>query len=246
MPRYKLTLAYDGTCYHGWQRQVGKRTIQGTLEEAILDLFGNRVKVVGSGRTDARVHALGQAAHVDLSLFIHSPDLCAALNSRLPGNIRVRETEVVPKTFHARYSAVKRAYCYLIRAAVEPSPFLRNYTHQVRFPLDSDAMNKAAAILVGTHDFSAFRSTGGGNTLPTRKVFNSEVFFISRHTLCYFITADAFLRKMVRGIVGTLLEIGAGKADVSVMSRLLKTGDRTLMATVAPPQGLYLVAVSYA
>ncbi len=245
MPRYKLLITYDGTAYQGWQKQPEGKSIQGTLENTVFHLFGKRAEVVGSGRTDAGVHALGQVAHVDISLSLQPNDLRAALNGRLPGDIRVREVEIVSDTFHARYSAVKRAYAYLIRHGVDPSPFFRNAAHQISRPLDLERMNQAAATLVGKHDFSAFRATGGGHTLPVRRVFTSEILPLSNHFLCYLVIADAFLRKMVRGIVGTLLEIGMGKSKPSLMTRLLAEKDRSLMGTLAPPQGLYLAAVFY-
>jgi len=245
MPRYRLLIAYDGTAYQGWQKQPEGKSVQGTLENTVFHLFGEQAEVVGSGRTDAGVHALGQVAHMDLSLSLQGSDLRAALNGRLPEDIRIREAEVVSETFHARYSAVKRAYAYLIRHGVDPSPFFRNAAHQVSRPLDLERMNQAATALVGEHDFSAFRATGGGHTRPVRHVFTSEILPLSNHFSCYLIIADAFLRKMVRGIVGTLLEIGAAKSEPSLMTRLLAERDRSLMGTLAPPQGLYLAAVFY-
>jgi len=245
MSRYKLVIAYDGTAYQGWQRQPWGKSVQGTLEEAVFQLFGQHVDVVGSGRTDAGVHALAQVAHMDLELAIQPKAFCSALNSRLPEDIRVSHVSRVPESFHARYSAVKRAYAYLIRHEITPSPFFRNSALQIPSSLKLERMNQAVATLVGKHDFSAFRATGGGRTLPVRRVFVSEVVSVSDHLLCYLIIADAFLRKMVRGIVGTLVEIGTGKSDPDLMWRLLETKDRTLMGTVAPPQGLYLATVIY-
>ncbi len=243
--RYKLVLSYDGARYHGWQKQPEKPTVQGRIEAAFQRLFGEEVGVTGSGRTDAGVHALGQVAHVDLAIPLAPSDLLAAVNSQLPGDIRVRRVTEAPPTFHARYGARRRAYLYLIKRTRDPSPFLIHYTHQVRFSLDVRAMETAAALLIGTHDFSAFRASGGGHTRPIRTVFRSEIFALSEDLLGYFIVADAFLRKMVRGIVGTLLEIGAGHADPTLMKRILEVKNRSLMGAVAPPQGLYLVAVSY-
>ncbi len=245
MSRYKLVIAYDGTGYRGWQRQPDGKTVQETLESVFSHLFGQRVEVVGSGRTDAGVHALGQVAHVDLATAIPPDALYRALEGHLPEDIRVRDVAIVPGNFHARYDAVKRAYAYLIRHGTAPSPFFRNASLQVPRSLDIERMNLAASVLVGRHDFSAFRATGGGRTRPTRVVFVSEVFPVTSSLLCYLVVADAFLRKMVRGIVGTLLEIGTGKSDSSLMGRLLETGDRRLMGTLAPPQGLYLARVIY-
>ncbi len=245
MPRYKLVLSYDGTRYSGWQKQPGKTTIQGTVEAALSRLFDEETTVTGSGRTDAGVHALGQVAHVDLGISLAPSNLLVALNSQLPPDIRILQVERVPTTFHARYSARQRAYVYLIRLVFEPSPFFIHHSLQVTPPLDIKAMNAAAMMLTGAHNFSAFRSSGGGHTLPTRTVFKSEVFTISENLVCYLIVADAFLRKMVRGIVGTLLEIGKEKATPDIITRLLISMDRSLMGPLAPPQGLYLTAVSY-
>ncbi|RTZ94044.1 MAG: tRNA pseudouridine(38-40) synthase TruA [Deltaproteobacteria bacterium] len=245
MPRYKLLIAYDGTGYQGWQRQPSGRSIQGALEATLFDLFDRRVDVVGSGRTDAGVHALGQVAHVDLDLSLPPKALVSAMNSHLPMDIRIRQALQVPETFHARYSAVKRAYIYLIRHGGGISPFTRNYALHMSSPLNLERMNQAASLLVGEHDFSAFRATGGGRTQPIRMVFTSKVFPVKQNLLCYLVVADAFLRKMVRGIVGTLLEIGLGKSDPDLITRLLTTGNRTMMGTVVPPQGLFLAAVTY-
>ncbi len=245
--RYKLILSYDGAGYHGWQKQPGKAnaTVQGTLEAALLRLFGEDVTITGSGRTDTGVHALGQVAHMDLRVPVTPSELQAALNGQLPPDIRVRHVARVSNDFHARYSATRRAYAYLIHRTRLPSPFLARYTLACSFPLDVDALADASARLVGTHDFSAFRATGGGRTLPTRTIYRSEILELSEDFLCYLVVADAFLRKMVRGIVGTLLEIGRGKVPPDRMTRLLDTGDRSLLSPLAPPQGLYLVAVAY-
>ena len=243
--RYRLTLAYDGTRYSGWQKQRGSATIQGTLEAALGRLFGECSGVTGSGRTDAGVHAVGQVAHVDLVHVLAPEKLRRALNGQLPPDIRVRFVNEVPLSFHARYHARRRRYVYLLRLVREPSPFLIHYTHQVDPSLDRQAMQEAASRLVGTHDFSAFRASGGARTRPVRTVFRSEILPLRGDLVAYVIEADAFLRKMVRGIVGTLLEIGGGMTSPGLMDRLLSSRDRSLMGTLAPPQGLYLAAVFY-
>ena len=243
--RYKLILSYDGTRYSGWQRQPGATTVQGTVEAALRRIFGEEIPVTGSGRTDAGVHALAQVAHVDLVLSLAPEALREALNGQLPPDIRVRRVREAPPTFHARYSARRRRYLYLLRLNRDLSPFLANYVHQVSPPLDVQALRDAAGKLVGTHDFSAFRASGGGRTRSVRTVFHSEVLSLPGDLLGYLIEADAFLRKMVRGIVGTLLEVGRGKRPPGIMDQLLTFRDRSLMGTLAPPQGLYLVDVSY-
>ncbi len=243
--RYRLTLAYDGTRYGGWQKQPGTATVQGTLEAALSRLFGGTPSVMGSGRTDAGVHALGQVAHVDLNPALSPEKLRHALNGQLPPDVRVRFVDEVPLTFHARYSARRRRYVYLLRLTRELSPFLVHYTYQVDPSLDREAMRTASGRLVGTHDFSAFRASGGARTRPVRTVFRSDILSLQEGLVAYVIEADAFLRKMVRGIVGTLLEIGRGKTSPDVMNQLLLSRNRSLMGTLAPPQGLYLAAVFY-
>ncbi len=245
MLRYKLTLSYDGTQYSGWQKQPELPTIQGTLEAAITRLFGEKAAVTGSGRTDAGVHALAQIAHVDLKISIDPANLRTALNSHLPPDIRVQEAHKASETFHARYDAKRRTYIYLIKLTSYPSPFLIRYALQTPPPLNVAAMRRAAHQLVGTHNFSAFSASGGAPTCPIRTIFQSEIFPLSESLLCYLVVADAFLRRMVRGIVGTLLEIGRGKSDPEVINMILTSGDRSLLGTVAPPQGLYLFGVSY-
>ena len=246
MPRrIKLTLTYDGTRFFGWQIQPAQRTVQGVLEAAFQGLFEEKSAVVGSGRTDTGVHALGQVAHVDVISSIREKALVRALNRQLPADVRVLNAEGVPETFHARYDATRRCYVYLLRAELPPSPFLNNYCLQIPSSLNFQAMDTAAKMLVGTRDLSVFRSTGGGQTLPTRTVFKSEIISLSGGITGYRIVADAFLRKMVRAIVGTLLRIGRGRAGPFLMEELLVSGNRSRVGTIAPPHGLYLSSVSY-
>jgi len=246
MPRrVKLTLTYDGTRFFGWQIQPAQRTVQGVLETAFQGLFGEKSTVVGSGRTDTRVHALGQVAHADITSSISEKALVRALNRQLPEDVRVLDVAVVPDTFHARYDARRRCYVYLLRAGTAPSPFLNNYCLQIPSPLNLQTMDAAAKMLVGTRDLSVFRSTGGAQTLPTRTIFESGIIPLSSGLTGYRIIADAFLRKMVRAIIGTLLRIGRGRATPLLMQELLNSGNRSRVGTIAPPQGLYLTHVSY-
>ena len=246
MPRrVKLTLTYDGTRFFGWQIQPAARTVQGVLETAFQGLFEEKSVVVGSGRTDTGVHALGQVAHVDITSSISEKALVRALNRQLPEDVRVLDAKVVPETFHARYDATRRCYVYLLRAGLPPSPFLNNYCLQIPSPLNFEAMDTAAKMLVGTRDLSVFRSTGGGQTLPTRTIFESGIIPLSGGMKGYRVVADAFLRKMVRAIIGTLLRVGRGRAAPLLMEELLASGNRSRVGTIAPPHGLYLSSVSY-
>ncbi len=245
MPRFKLTISYDGTDFIGWQKQPSGRSVQGTIENALKNLFGIETTVVGSGRTDAGVHAIGQSAHVDVDVALPPDTFCTALNSHLPRDIRILNVCPVPPTFHARYDALERTYFYLFHPQSDFSPFARYYVWHLSSPLNIEKMQEAASLLIGQHDFSAFRATGGGHTSPCRKISLSHIFPCTGSIYAYLITADAFLRKMVRSIMGTLVEIGMGKFEPSRMTQLLETGNRSLIGATAPPHGLYLAVVTY-
>jgi tRNA pseudouridine38-40 synthase len=242
----KLTVAYDGTRFVGWQRQAEGVSIQGLLEEALARLEGGAVTVHGAGRTDAGVHALGQVASAQLTS-AHSVGVVArALNACLPPEVRVTRIEQVADDFHARYSARSKTYRYVIRNAPVVSPFERAYVWHVPDLLDREAMRQGAAALLGAHDFAAFRSVGGEVRTTTRRITQSE-FAIDADTtrLVYEITGDGFLRHMVRAIVGTLVETGRGQRPAASIAALLASGSRAEAGATAPPQGLFLVRVDY-
>jgi tRNA pseudouridine38-40 synthase len=255
----KLTLAYDGTRFVGWQRQAEGVSIQGLLEDALARLEGGPVTVHGAGRTDAGVHALGQVASAQLTS-AHPVDVVArALNACLPPELRVISVEQVADDFHARFSARSKTYRYVIRNAAIVSPFERAYVWHLSDALDREAMRQGAAAVVGTHDFAAFRSVGGEVKTTVRTIVCSE--FVGRtlsgapdeprptsdeqSPLVYEITGDGFLRHMVRAIVGTLVEIGRGQRPAASMAALLASGSRAEAGATAPPQGLFLVRVDY-
>jgi tRNA pseudouridine38-40 synthase len=253
--RYKIIIAYDGSRLVGWQRQAEGESVQGLLEAACSRLEGRPVTVHGAGRTDAGVHALGQVASVSLTRG-HPPDvLVRAVNAQLPPDVRVLAVHEVPADFHARFSARAKTYRYLLRHAGVASPFERAYVWHLADALDIDAMRRAAAVLVGMHDFAAFCSRGSRVSHTTRTLVRSEILErpMTLHALdsasvgdllAYEVEGDGFLRHMVRAIVGTLVEIGRGRPAGS-MERLLAGADRAAAGPTAPAHGLYLVRVDY-
>ncbi len=245
MRNIRLLLEYDGTRYHGWQRQKNGLTIQEVLETALARLTGDAVKLHGSGRTDAGVHALGQIANFHTLSHIPLQAFHAGLNSLLPPDIAVLEAAEVPPEFHARKSARAKTYEYRILNRPNRSPLHHHYGWWLREFLDVDAMIRAAALLAGEHDFSAFRASGSGNRNPVRRISAARWQTHPGGWLRFTITANGFLRGMARSLVGTMVEVGKGKAAPELLTELLGSGERSLAGPTAPPQGLYLVEVVY-
>jgi tRNA pseudouridine38-40 synthase len=260
----KLTLAYDGTGLVGWQRQAEGQSVQGLLEEALSKIEHDAVKVVGAGRTDAGVHAIGQVASVLLKRSIEDGTLRRALNAMLPPEIRVLGVEDAPTGFHARYSARSKTYQYWIANGEVANPFFWRYAWLLPQEVDVAAMAEAARLLEGRRDFAGFQGTGSPTESTVRTLFSSwfhdgaetdswprwapplmsEAAGTAR-LLVYEVSGDGFLRHMVRNIVGTLVEIGAGRRTVDSIERILSSGDRRLAAPTAPACGLCLVRVEY-
>ena len=242
----KLTLAYDGTRFVGWQRQADGESIQGLLEEALGKFEGAPVTAHGAGRTDAGVHALAQVASAIVT-FTHPADtILRALNAQLPEDIRVLDIADAAPGFHARFSARAKTYRYQLRAGGVADPFTRAFVWQLSETLDVWSMRKAAAVLVGAHDFAAFQSAGTDVATTVRTIVRSE--FVdagSPALLAYEVTADGFLRHMVRAIVGTLVEVGRGWRSVESMTQLMNGATRAQAGATAPPHGLFLVRVDY-
>lgn len=241
----KLILAYDGGRYCGWQRQKNGTTIQGVLEEKIRMMLGESVKLIASGRTDAGVHAVRQVCNFLTTSRIDPASIRRGLNSLLPDDIHLWEAAYVPLDFHARYGARRKTYEYRILNREEPDIFLRDYVWHIRMPLDLKVMGECLALLTGTHDFSAFRSTGSGNLNPVRSVFRSELKGSNDGLLRIRIEADGFLRHMVRNVTGTLVSAGMGRTDAARFEEILESRDRSLAGIKAPPQGLFLMEVLY-
>jgi tRNA pseudouridine38-40 synthase len=247
MRNLKLTLAYDGTDYVGWQRQAEGASIQGVLEDALAPFERGPVTVHGAGRTDAGVHAIAQVASVKLTAPIEPDTLSRALNAILPAAIRVVSTEEADPDFHARFSATGKTYEYRIVNAPFVSPFIHRYAWHVPQRLDAAAMQAATQVLEGRHDFAAFQSAGTDVPSSVRTIVSIGWLGGSGPDapLVLRISGDGFLRHMVRNIAGTLVEFGRGRWPPSEMSRMLASRDRGRAGTTAPPHGLFLTAVMY-
>jgi tRNA pseudouridine38-40 synthase len=247
MRTIKLTIQYDGTNYVGWQRQPNGASIQGVLEGALAPIEGAPVSVHGAGRTDAGVHALGQVASVELTAGHDTSTLFRALNAVLPEDIRVVALEEAPRGFHARFSAVAKTYEYRVVNAPIVSAFVHRYVWHITQPLDLDAMRAAAEPLVGRHDFAVFQAAGSTVASTERTIARLDWEDGGGFDLPIVmrVTGDGFLRHMVRNIVGTLVEIGAGRWDPWRVLELLEGGDRTQAGPTAPARGLFLTRVDY-
>lgn len=240
----KLILEYDGTNYSGWQKQPDAKSIQETLENAILKITGEKVNLIGSGRTDSRVHALGQVANFKTNSKIPGNRFVKALNSMLPSDIAVRESMEVDDDFHARFNAIGKEYKYLIYNNKVRSPLKRNYSYFVDYDLDIEKMREALDLFLGTHDFRGFMSSGSSIKTTVRTISNIE--FIKKEDIIELsIMGNGFLYNMVRIIVGTLVDIGIGKIDITDISDIIESCDRNKAGHTAPPEGLYLSKVFY-
>jgi tRNA pseudouridine38-40 synthase len=263
MPTFKITLAYDGTDYVGWQRQSNGVSIQALIEDALRELDGREVAVAGAGRTDAGVHALGQVAGFTLAREIGPDALVRALNAHLPPAIRVFDAEEAPPAFHPRFGARVKTYRYQLWNGDILSPFERGRAWHVPGPLDVEAMGAAARLVEGRHDFASFQATGSAVATTEREIFSSRVIAGLRPCatseapersaglqpcepmIVYEVAGAGFLRHMVRIIVGSLVEVGRGRRPIEWVAEILASRDRTAAGPTAPPQGLFLVRVEY-
>jgi tRNA pseudouridine38-40 synthase len=267
MPHWKIILTYDGTPFNGWQIQPILPTVQGTLAQAIHRITGESVLPQGSGRTDAGVHALGQVASFTLAAPIPTPNLHRALNRALPSSIRILSVEQVPEDFHARHSAVGKTYEYRISTDEICSPMQAPYVWNYPRPLDLTTLQNAARHILGTHDFSSFAASDPDLTtrtehadqptdsssipysLPhtpclTRTIHHSS-WHLDDHLLIYRVTGTGFLHHMVRNLVGTFVEAGAGRISADSIPTILAAQDRNAAGPTAPARGLFLVEVEY-
>jgi tRNA pseudouridine38-40 synthase len=247
---FKLTLQYDGTDFHGWQIQGELRTVQGELKRALSLIDGREVVVHGSGRTDAGVHAEGQVASVEIRRDITPEKLRAAINANVGADLCVMETQIVPDDFHARFSARGKTYLYRIINGKVTSPFWLRYAHQEARALDIDAMRRCAELFLGEHDWTAFSSAQSDAESRVRTINRSEV--MERYDgrararmIEISMSADGFLRYMVRSIAGTLMAVGRGEMNDVKVRQAIESGDRSLVGATAPACGLTLVSVDY-
>jgi len=244
MVQYRLLLEYDGTEYHGWQLQPDLRTLQGVLEGALATALRHPVRIAAAGRTDAGVHAMGQVVTFRSEQVVDPRVLRKTLNALTPPDMAVREIAVAADGFDARRHATARVYEYRIWTQPWRSAFWHRFTWHVSRALDLRAMRLAASVLAGEHDFSAFRAADCDSDSAVRRVFHSG--FTEAEGLCvYRIEANAFLKHMVRAIVGTLVEVGTGQRAAETLPETLASRDRSRAGQTAPPQGLVLTSVRY-
>ncbi len=268
MPSFKITIAYDGGGFVGWQRQAAGTSVQGLLEDALRELDQQDVPVAGAGRTDAGVHALGQVASFTVRREMTADAVGRALNARLPGEIRIVSSEEVPASFHARFDATSKTYRYRVWNADVINPFERAYAWHVPGPLNLDAMQTAARGLEGRHDFASFQAADSPRSSTERVVLSSQVVVAHDEIrgaaivptpgagcgerangqgclLTYEVSGNGFLRHMVRTIAGSLVDIGRGRRSPEWLTGVVAARDRTQAGPTAPAHGLYLVRVDY-
>ncbi len=251
MRYFKLTIAYDGTDFHGWQFQTNKPTIQGEIVSVLRRLTQESVQLYGAGRTDAGVHALGQVGSFRTQSALSAAEFQRALNALLPQTIRIVDMEETGPDFNARWSAIGKVYRYRIYRGKVVSPFLWRYVLHYPFPLDEDAMRDGAARFVGMHDFSAFAASTGSEDDDKERNMCREIFSTELkrtedgEELWFTIHGRSFLRYMVRKMVGTLLEIGRGKLSPADIDKLYERKDRSKSGPTVPPQGLFMVRVDH-
>jgi len=255
MKYIRMLIEYDGTNYQGWQTQRSGLTIQDIMSGIISGITGEQIDLVSASRTDAGVHALGQVAVFMSATLLPASTLQRAMNARLPKDIRILETEELTSEFHPRYQAIKKSYFYIIEKAQKQSVFSHPYTWRLSLSLDAGAMRRAAELLLGEHDYSAFRGSGCGAKTTIRTIHsisitgNDHLEFMTTRIQGDFlkirIEANAFLRHMVRNIVGTLVEVGKGRKSPEEVADILTSCDRRTAGPTAPAKGLFLEKVFY-
>lgn len=244
MRNIRLLIEYDGTCYHGWQTQPGEATIQRTIEMTIERIVQEKVNLTGSGRTDARVHALGQVANFRSRTPLEVSVLKRALNGSLPKDVVVRRVDEVPLKFDSCLDAIRKTYRYSLLNRAEGCAIGRFYTLHIPHPLNVESMTEAAFHLHGKHDFSSFRSSSCSARNPVRWVTRAE-FIKEGDFFHFFIESNGFLHHMVRSIMGTLIDVGRGRRTPSAFREILEAKDRRCSGKTAQPQGLCLMEVNY-
>lgn len=256
MSFFKITLSYDGAEFSGWQAQPGRRTVQGVFERAWREITGETVRVHAAGRTDAGVHAAGQVVSVESATRIEPRAMVLALNAKLPGDMAVRDVATAPDGFHATHDAKRKRYRYSIYNDPRRPVFLRGYAWHIPKPLDVAGMQAGGQLLVGTHDFASFQSTGSERESTVRTVFSVDVTKHGagqggggdderRSLVTIDVEGDGFLYNMVRTIAGTLVEVGRGRRDPAWVAQVIAARNRCAAGQTAPPLGLTLLNVQY-
>ncbi len=244
MSNIRLLVSYDGSRYYGFQRQVGKPTVQQKLEDVLTDIIGSPIQITASGRTDAGVHAKAQTVnfHTDSTLF--PQDILKSINEKLPSDIAVWDAKYVSDRFHSRYNVLKKVYTYRINTSGHSNVFERKFVFDFYDSLDIEKMREAAKLLMGTHDFIGFSSVKKPKKSTVRKIFDIEM-TEKDGELDITYTASGYLHNMVRIITGTLIEIGTGEKDISVIDEVFETGDRSKAGFTAPAKGLIMEYALY-
>lgn len=244
MRNIKLTIEYDGKCYNGWQKQPNKLNIQGEIERAIYNITKEEVDLIGSGRTDAGVHALGQVANFKTNSQISIEKLPLAINSQLKNSIVIKEAEEVNERFHSRYNAKRKTYRYIINNSKCGTAIYRNLEYSYPFKLDAEKMKQASKYFEGEHDFKAFKSSGTSSKNSVRTIYKAIV-KQEGEKIIIELTGNGFLYNMVRIISGTLLDVGLGKIQPEEIPEVIESKDRQRAGKTLPAHGLYLVEVKY-
>lgn len=244
MSRVKVTCAYDGTAYRGWQRQDNANSVQSILENMLSKLHKHTVEITASGRTDAEVHAIGQVFHFDTDKDIDEAHWKQAMNSMLPKEIRIKKVEIVDASFHARFSAMSKRYDYLISNDID-NPFLQHYMALEKQTLDVPYMQACAAVFLGTHDFTSFTSAKIDPRKPRVKTITRLEVIQESHCIRLIFEGTGFLRYMVRMIAQTLIEAGKHRIEIEEVRRMLEMQDKHVCRYKAVACGLYLVSVTY-
>jgi tRNA pseudouridine38-40 synthase len=242
---FKLIIEYDGTVYHGWQRQKNEPTIQAEIEKALATMTERQITVKGASRTDAGVHARGQAAHFICDTRLDGPTFKLGINALTPGGIVIKSCQEVDLNFHAQFDAKSKLYQYRILNRPTPAAIGRQYVWYHHKPLNTDAMQNAIGHITGTHDFKAFEGAGSPRKHTVRTVFQASLEKKADGLLLFEIEGDGFLRYMVRNIVGTLVAVGLQRISSCAVKDILLARDRTKACVNAPPRGLFLMQVNY-
>ena len=244
MRNIRLTIEYDGKEFNGWQKQPNKLNIQGNLEKVISDLTKEEIEIIGSGRTDAGVHALGQVANFKTNSNIPIEKIAIAINSRIKQSIRIKKAEEVDERFHSRYNCKRKTYRYIINTSETGSAIYRNLEYNIKMQLDVKKMQEAVNFFVGEHDFSAFKSSGTSSKSSVRTIYNAKVEQDGERIIIE-LTGNGFLYNMVRIISGTLVEVGLNKIKPEDITKIIESKNRQNAGKTLPPCGLYLVSVEY-
>jgi tRNA pseudouridine38-40 synthase len=245
MRNIRLVIEYDGTNYHGWQIQPNATSIQETIEDRLQKITQEEIRLIAAGRTDAGVHAVEQVANFSTNSQLDINNIQRGLNSLLPPDIAIKQISEAEQDFHSRYSAKSKIYRYVILNRRFPSPLYRNFSWFIPFKLDIKEMKSAVQCLIGEHDFSSFKASGCNSHNPIRELYGISLDKDPKGFIIFEIEANAFLKQMVRNIVGTMVDVGKGKIGVSEFEEILRAKDRKKAGITAPPQGLFLVKIKY-